>query len=160
MHTTKKWYFQFLIVFIIISNLYGVELSLRSSHFTALSLSLSLSLSLLHCSSVCVRCWPRVWHLFAFGLGEEEVREGIQGGVQQRGYGGAARHPGCLLRPYGQIYKMNTTKKWYFPFLTCMDIIYIIWVGSCRWDLHISPLSQSSWLKYSFQKRKRESGEI
>ena len=119
-----------------------------------------LSLSLLHCSSVCVRCWPRVWHLFAFGLGEEEVREGIQGGVQQRGYGGAARHPGCLLRPYGQIYKMNTTKKWYFPFLTCMDIIYIIWVGSCRWDLHISPLSQSSWLKYSFQKRKRESGEI
>ena len=69
-HQKKNDIFNFCLLSSIISNLCGVEeeLSLRSSHFTTLSLSCITTW-------VCVHCQPQVWHLFMLSVWEKRRQE-------------------------------------------------------------------------------------
>ena len=92
-HQKKNDIFNFCLLSSIISNLSGVEeeLSLRSSHFTTLSLSCITTW-------VCVHCQPQagLTSLHAFSLGEEEAGERVSDGNQHHHILATDHHRGLL----------------------------------------------------------------
>ena len=110
-HQKKNDIFNFWLLSSIISNLCAVEeeLSLRSSHFTTLSLSCITTW-------VCVHCQPQVWHLFMLSVWEKRRQEkGSPMVISTTIFSLLITTGDSFLRPHDQAYHQEMDSFHFWP---------------------------------------------